>query len=203
MVALLLMAYVTAYRNTGVYLIESEDFGESMTEMADKFLSYSTLPFVLFDRSLTYDYFSKLEAPYYGRATFAGLDLWAWIFLRNIIDYEHTNNIVVDYLQENFYPISNTSVANYAYTGLLYHYLDFGYFGIFLFPLLFGYIYRQIIHQVNKRGNIYLLILSSFCYFMMLHSVFTNYFNKPWTCFYIAALLLLAINHRRTRSVVL
>lgn len=190
--ALLLMSYITAYRKTGTYFIESADLKESLGETVERIVSYSTLPFVLFDRALTNDYFMELGAPYLGRVTFSGLDHALWLLLRNFINYEPTLNTIVAFFQENYFSVSTLKEANYAYTGLLYHYLDFGYIGIVFLPCLFGVLFRRLIHRVNKTDNIFLLSLSGLYYFMMLHAVFSCYLNKRWVIFYIIILLIRA-----------
>lgn len=203
-ITLYAISSITSYRKYGSYEMSAQETSEGMEESEERVISYSTLPFVLLDRAIQKDYYSTLEAPYFGRATFSGIDEITHFFLRYLINYERTSEKIVKYVQDNSYPVSTIREANYAYTGLLYHYLDFGVIGIVIFPLLFGIILRCIIHSFNKDKNLYLLILLAFCYYMMLHSVFTCYFIKSWVLFYITLLMYLAKRlTARTKKIVL
>ena len=187
--AIILISSITSYRKTGIYSFSAVSLGDGMTDSVEKIIGYSTLPFVLFDRALLNDYYSMFGSPYLGRATFAGLDHWAWVFFRYFKKYDKTHTKIVGYLQDNWFPVSNSEVSNYAYSGLLYHYLDFGNLGIILFPLLFGFIFRKTIIRASKRGSFSLYALVGLCYFMMLHSVFTCYLIQPWVWIYMFLLV--------------
>ena len=192
------MSYMTNFRTTGE-LQNSETAADSQMDsnMAETILSYSTLPLKLFDIALNEDYLTRLGGYRYGRATFAGMDVVACGALRRAgIDVESSSEIVY-YLQDTWEPVSSTTSANYAYTGLFYHYMDFGIWGVFFFPFLFGMAFRYVIRLFNRTPSVPMLALIGICYFMMLHSVFTCYFIKPWIVLYI---ILLIIWHRKLQK---
>lgn len=185
------MSYMTNFRRTGT-LQNSEITANSQlnSNMAETILSYSTLPLKLFDIALNDDYLTRLGGYHYGRATFAGMDVVACGALRRAgTDIESSSEIVY-YLQDTWVPVSPDVSANYAYTGLFYHYMDFGIWGVFFFPFLFGMAFRFVIRQFNRTPSVPMLALIGICYFMMLHSVFTCYFIKPWIVLYIILLII-------------
>ena len=190
-VALYGIAVITSYRSYGTYVMDKEEVSEGINSAGEKIINYSVLPGVLFDRSLKSNYYEKLDGPYYGRATFSGLDTWLWVVLRYFSDYQPTSQTVVRYVQDNYYPVSGEQEANYAYTALFYHYMDFGIFGIVLFPFIFGYIFRKIIMLYYESGSLSILVLLGFFYYITLHSMFTCYLIKGWTIFYISGLYLI------------
>ena len=178
------------YRTTGTLDItmkeESQD--KSAGGLFETMARYSLCPIVLFDRSVDNDYLGRFGYQY-GRATFMGFDSWIAIFMEKIgVNYNSTSYIT-EYLEENYYQYDKSgNTANYAYTGLLYHYLDFGFIGIIIFPLLFGFLYSKIILLLYRQPSFPTLLLLGIGYFMLLHSLFTCYFIKGWVALYISLL---------------
>ena len=185
------IASISSFRSYGTYVMDSEEAAEGMNSAGEKVLQYSVLPSALFNYSLEHDFKTRLGGPYYGRATFAGLDMWIWAIMRYFIDYEPVGNTVVKYVQDNYFPISNEQESNYAYTALFYHYMDFGIIGVAFFPFLFGFIFRRLIFKYYNSGSVSLLVLLGFCYYMMMHAMFTCYLIKGWSVIYIIGLYVL------------
>ena len=199
-IALLGMSLVTQFRDYGNMSIDNDDvFSESVEDTQQRVLSYSVLPIVLFDRALNEDYMSKFDGPLLGKATFAGPELYIGNTIKNLFSptYQTGNDIVIDYIQSNFFSVTPTMDANFAYTGIFFHYIDFGLLGVVFIPLLFGYIYRKIIIAFYARRNLALLALIGFMYFMTMYSIFCCYLIKPWVTFYIPILLYLGYSKQR------
>lgn len=183
------ISFMTHYRNKGDFNIQSEDFTESIYESGEKIGSYSTLTFVMFNHAMQEDYLEMFGGYQFGRATFAGLDIYITGVLKTFgFDLTSTNVKIIHYLQDTWVPTSSKTKANYAYTGVLLHYLDFGLFGVFFFPLLFGFLIRKIAYEFEKTGNLFVFFILSFSFFMAVHSVFTCYFIKSWVFWHLAVL---------------
>lgn len=183
LVMLLAMALQTGFRSTGTYSLTGDDFFENIKSMGETIGVYSVIPIRLFDYALNNYYFEKFDGPYYGRATLAGCDGIATGVVRRFsgIDNESTLKIV-DYLQDNgIYIIPGKHPYNYCYTALFFCYMDYGIFGVIILPFVFGYILRYYISQLYKYSSLPAFIIVAFGYFMVMHSLFQNYFIKNWT----------------------
>ena len=192
--------YMTSYRTTGSFTIEKTDREEYFEDATSRIVEYSVLPLVLFETSLNEDYFNQFNGPTLGRATFTGVDVvMRGVFKRFEVQWDSTQDIV-DYVQENWKPVSPHAYYNYAYTGLFYHYMDFGLLGVFLFPFVFGIIFRRIIKEFYTLPTPPMLFLLGVCFFMTMHSIFTCYFIKPWIMMYIVFLLIWHVMIKRKYS---
>lgn len=182
---------MTNFRDYGTFKMDKQSFTENINDTKERILSYSVLPIVLFDRSLKEDYMNKFDGPLLGKATFAGPELYIGNVIKKYIypEYKTANDVVISYVQDNYFNISPTSQANFAYTGIFYHYLDFGIIGVVILPFLFGLFFRTIIFSLYQQTNLALLALIGFLYFIMMYSVFSCYLIKPWVTFYIPILL--------------
>ncbi|MBR4302862.1 MAG: oligosaccharide repeat unit polymerase [Bacteroidaceae bacterium] len=189
-VVLLGISSITNFRDYGTFKMDSNSLRDNINDTKERILSYSVLPIVLFDRSIQEDYMSKFNGPLLGKATFAGPELYIGNIIKRVDpDYKTGNDIVISYIQNNYFPISPLLEANFAYTGIFFHYQDFGIIGVIFIPLLFGIFFRKIVLDYYKRPNIALLALIGFNYFMMMYSIFCCYFIKPWITIYIPILL--------------
>lgn len=165
--------------------VSREEFGEA----AELAAQYSVLPVVMFDYALEHDYDEKFGLQF-GKATLTGVDSWVEIILNRFGIKYKSSRYIMEYFQETIVQYSATRYANYAYTGILYHYLDFGILGILFFPFIFGLCMRRIIKELYRRPSVPLFFLFGLAYFMMMHSVFTCYFIKSWVISYIAFLFI-------------
>lgn len=182
--------YSNIYRTTGTFDIsmkeESED--KSAGGLFETVSRYSLCPIVLFDRSMENNYLDRFGYQY-GRATFMGFDTWINIGLRFFGIQHKTASHITEYLEDNYFPYDKSgTTANYAYTGLFYHYIDYGILGIIIFPFLFGFLFNRIVLLLYRRPSIFSFLLLGIGYFMLLHSLFTCYFIKGWVALYISVL---------------
>ncbi len=176
------MSFQTGYRSTGSYQFNSDSLTDGILDMGETFATYSIIPIRLFDYSLRNDYVSKFGGEKYGRATIAGVDEIACGILRRISGIKVKSTIdIVNYTQDH--PVNiipGKHPYNYCYTGLFYFYMDFGVFGIIFIPFLLGFVYRYYIFQFYKYNSLISFIIISLGFFMMMHSLFQNYFVKNW-----------------------
>ena len=190
--------YMNLYRSTGTFdkTENEEDSSGGVVEMVAR---YSLSPIVMFDRSLKYRYVDMFGYQY-GKATLMGFDVWISTGLRQIGFTYKTSTNIPEYLEDNYFAYDKKgTLTNYAYTGLLYHYLDFGVLGVFLFPFLFGLLSRMMIMVFYKRTSFYSFLLIGINYFMMMHSLFTCYFLKAWVALYVMVLLFLVFRKNKSR----
>lgn len=183
------VSLVTNYRDTGSFIAEDKE--ETKGQGVELLMNYSMLPYVLFDYGIQKGYLDKF-GPRFGKATLMGFDQWIYIPLKVAgIPYK-TSADIVEYLDDTWIPYNRDgTTANYAYTGLMYHYLDFGILGIFFFPFLFGLIFRKIIISSYKSPYFSSLLLLSMCFFLTMHAVFSCYLIKGWTGLYFVFLFFL------------
>lgn len=201
-IAVIGISAITNFRNYGTLEMDKTAFKESYQDTKERVLSYSVLPIVMFDRSLKEDYMSKFGGPLFGKATFAGPELYIGNTIKRLSpNYRTGNDIVINYIQSNFFPVSPSINANFAYTGIFFHYQDFGILGVIFLPFLFGVIFRKLILSFYKRRNIYLMALIGLMYFMMMYSIFCCYLIKPWITFYIPILLYLGYRKKRILNI--
>lgn len=177
------MALQTGYRATGKYSLTGDGLSESLISMGETFGTYSVIPIKLLDYSFENDYVDKFGGFQYGRATIAGLDEILCGVAKRITGIPISPTMrIVDYTQDNpIYIIPGKHPYNYCYTALFYCYMDFGIFGVIIIPFFIGIVFRYYIFQFYKYNSLPSFILISFGYFMMMHSLFQNYFIKNWT----------------------
>lgn len=177
------MAYQKAYRETGEYQLTTASVSESVNDMAKTFFVYSVIPIKLFDYALDNGYYDKFGTLNFGKGTFAGTDYIICRLSRHVLGHEPWSaQEVVSYLQDNRISVGIPSEQgyNYCYTASFYNYLDFGIIGVFFFPFIFGWIFRYFIIKFIKYRNLPDLILIVLGFYMMLMSLFNNFFIKTW-----------------------
>lgn len=193
------ISIIDSFRDYGT-IEYNGNFKESIENSLNLVSNYTTLPISMFDYAIDNDYLSMFGGWQFGRASFAGIDLYISLFLNKVLGFNviSSNDHIINYLQNTWIPISSMYDSNYAYTGMLYQYLDLGYLGLFIIPFLFGIIYRRIVILYYKYQNIVAFLLLGLAFFMMMHSVFTCYLIKNWVYFYVFGLLYLV---KRTKLI--
>lgn len=193
------ISVIDSFRDYGT-IEYNGNFRESIENSLNLVSNYTTLPISMFDYALDNDYLSMFGGWQFGRASFAGIDLYISLFLNKVLGFNiiSSNDHIINYLQNTWIPISTMYDSNYAYTGMLYQYLDFGYIGLLTIPYLFGIIYRHIVILYYKYQNFVAFLLLGLAFFMMMHSVFTCYLIKNWVYFYVFGLLYLV---KRTKLI--
>ena len=152
---------------------------------------YNVSSFRLFEYAIENDYRNRLNDINIS-ATFESLDPYLRVLSRLIgVDYNLKEESVVSYLQ-NSWVYTGVHESNYIYTALLFHYIDLGVVGLIIFPFIFGIVYRYVINDYYRFGNIFLLLLIFFFYFMMLNTVLTCYLAKVFAIPYCLVLFLLS-----------
>lgn len=197
-----MMSWMTAARSGKVewnwnnYLVGSE-------KLQSSFVTYSTLPFRLFDYGIHNEakYLDAIGGYQFGLASLDGLNRYAYIILKRFgITIDLVTEKTTALLQDTWVHTAPDKVSNYAYTSAFYHYLDFGVLGILGFSLLFGMFVRTSIRQLYRMPSWSAYCLSFYLFYVALHSVFTWHLNKPFSLGFIIILSYLSYrrNHIRT-----
>lgn len=183
------MVYVTAVGISGIS--GKLDLDGAYDELLTLFVTYSVGPFRAFDYALQHPdvYFGDYCI---GRASLGGLDyllsLIAGVFG---IHFTPVNYSTLTILQDTQIQVGKETSFNYAYTNAMYSYYDFGVLGIIIMGFLFGRFFRRVIKLCYNKSSIAYLILSCFSFYILMHTVFSNYFNKNFTVPLILVLLVL------------
>jgi len=191
--AMIISASLVTSKRVGENEMNLESLKNGVELFSEDFIIYTVGPiracdYVLADRfvenNISDDFFL-------GLATFSGVDYLLDLVTKRIgINYASTHNKTRTLLQNTKVPISNNIEVNYTFTNVLYHYLDFGVFGVFLFPFLMGLFFRNIIKRNYRSPSLQKLIIIGFTFFILMQSPFTCYFNKLFTLPFILCLLI-------------
>lgn len=174
---------------------------EGMDNLNKSFIIYSVGSFRAFDNAITRSNTQKPIETLYGRASFCGFDYLLSSLMKRVgVEFESSREITNSYFQNTKIRIGRDTMINYSYTNAIYHYYDFGIWGIFFFPFLFGIFCRYIIKKFYSDSSLWLLALLSFIYFISMHTIFSWYFNKLFTVPYIAFLLFMNKRRKKIKS---
>lgn len=170
---------------------------EALKEGVDKSLlqmcSYSVGPFRAFDIAIEKDYLNIVGGLKYGQATLGGLESFLERIIRHAFGLQipNVNDSTLVYLQDTEITVGANEVTyfNFAYTNAIYHYFDFGYFGIVIWPLIFGRFFSK--YTIIAESNPYIpsLALLAFCFEMAIYSVFSLLTVQPFALPYMFVLL--------------
>ncbi|MBR1378998.1 MAG: oligosaccharide repeat unit polymerase [Bacteroidaceae bacterium] len=163
------LVYVSAGRSGET---ESGNTWRSGREVAEMhILSYTSAPNLAFEYALDNKYKEKMGGFQYGTLTLSSLEGWfhslTWRFGGN---YTRPLTKLTELTQDNYIELGPNR-WNALYTSSLYYYLDFGIFGLFFFPFIFGYFTRLVIKKMYIFKSVYLYFLLGYIFLKMLFSV--------------------------------
>jgi oligosaccharide repeat unit polymerase len=174
------MSFLTAFILDGDFTFNMDSFLYGSGEFNKTFITYSILPFRLFDYGLSNNYLDNIGYQY-GLSTLDGLNRYMAMFLNRInIKIPIVSETTTMFFQDTWIRVGKDTVANYAYTNAMYHYLDFGVFGIFLFPFLFGLFFRVLIKRFYVSFSVPLYCLLFYLFYVLIHTVFSWHINKVY-----------------------
>lgn len=193
------MAYVTYVGRNGLEGFNQKELVDSSSDVADQILTYSLGPFRAFDYALAHPNIFFNSGYHFFRATFCGFDYFlSLVFGVFGLKFEPINYLSLSIMQDTPIQVGDGIGFNYAYTSVIYPYIDLRFFGVCFYGLLFGYLCRYIIIKAYKKSSFYYLALLSFIFYMLMYTVFSNLFNKDYTVLYIFLLLYLARKDKKT-----
>lgn len=196
-----LMAYLTAFRQ-GIFEFTIESLMEGASGLNENFVTYLTLPFRLFDYALHHDYLSQVGGYHYGLISFDGINRYMRLLLRLFsIDIPAITEKTTAMFQDTWIAIGKDIISNYAYTNAIYHYLDFGIFGVFLIPFSFSAFFRWIIKKFYLRGSVVGMCLMFYLYYVLMHAVFSWHINKLYSLAFIVLMTVLLYGIRKIKYI--
>ena len=184
-----------------------EGFGEGVDKSLMQMCTYSVGPFRAFDQAITKDYLDLVGGLKYGQASIGGLESFLERIVRHAfgIQLPNVNNSTLVFLEETSVVVGTNEVTdfNFAYTNAIYHYFDFGYIGIIIWPFLFGLFFSKYCTIAEKYPSIPAFALLSFLFEIALYSVFSLLTVQPFAMPYIICLLILInlnVKKQKTRK---
>lgn len=155
-------------------------------------VSYAVAPIIAFDYALNNDYVNRIGGYKYGALTGSAPELFIYIILNKIgIKYEKALDSLVEIKQNEYINIGDEEYWNALYTSLLYYYLDFGWFGIFFFPFLFGMLTRWILKKLFQTNSICIYIILTYIFHEIVRAVTDFTFIDVYTFLFMSILLVI------------
>lgn len=195
-ISYLSMSYMTALRY-GYYEFSIYTLKVGMEMLNEHFVTYLTIPFRLLDYALHENYLDKLGGYHYGIVSLDGINRYLKMLLERFsIDIPAIYERTTDFFQDNWVLVGKARPANYAYTNVVYHYLDFGILGVALFPFCFSLLLRWTIKMFYRYGSVSTYCLLFYLFFVFVHTIFSWHLNKAFSLGFIL-LMVFFIKKRR------
>ena len=168
-----LLISVTLLRS-GVMQISGSAAANNSETLSNQMAIYMTGPIGAFDYAIKKDYVNQLGGHTYGVATFCSIDRLLQPILK-IIDPSRLpmSNAFIGYKQENMIRIFDFFGSyNALYTWILFFYMDFGFIGVVVLPLLFGILFRNLFIQFRRKPTVPMLVILTWMFDVCLHSIY-------------------------------
>lgn len=177
LVAYILAAVMTSLASGGIFL-ETDDIKESGNENAKNLVVYTVGAYRAFDQGINGNYIDKADGYQLGRATLGGcLDYYISGILHRIgFAVEPVRAHTMSQLQEESIMIGRDTSFNFAYTGFMYFFFDFGIVGVIIFSFFWGKFVRFIVILFRNCKTIGLLAMLCFV-FLSTFQITGSWFN--------------------------
>ena len=204
-VCLFLLFSYTSVLRLGAEELDNESMSAGIEKSVTQICTYCTGSFRAFEYALEHNYVDIIDGFKFGRATFGGLESFMERIVRHLTGLQLPNvtEKTVMMLQSNEVIVGTgeESEFNYAYTNALYHYFDFGAFGVVLFPFLFGRFFKRYLDFAWAYPSVYSLALVAYLFEIGIYSVFSLLTaTDPASIPYIIVLIYFA-KRRKTHNV--
>ena len=192
---------------TTVARLDSFGSASSMSETGREIIGENALlsvtqPIAGLDYALDHDYLGRVGGYNWGGMTFTSVQRLVNPFFRKIGLGFNISASNLTFKQEEYIDIGYSRNQNALYTSVLWYYLDFGWIGAILLPLLFGLLIRSAIKSMYRFQSLSLALLLGFFFQLMLFSVFDYYVTGEADLLFIIMLWLLgttAPNNKQRR----
>ncbi|WP_303207599.1 O-antigen polymerase [Bacteroides oleiciplenus] len=181
-----LLVFITllfsASRETDDFLTTFFNLGESINAFVNETVIYLVGPFRALDYAVhNPPFLDHLGGITYGSSSIMGADkLLDWILSSLSIEYNSAYEQVGTILQEARLSVCNEEgYFNYAFSSILYYYLDFRFIGVIIIPFVIGFILRFFIHKFNRYPSIPLFALIIFILMCCIMGFFSWELSKP------------------------
>lgn len=174
LVVLIVIANMTAQRLYNIHEFSFQTILLGVEDLSKHFVTYLVGPFRALDYALENNYLEIVGGYQYGRCTFGFVDTMLQLVLNNLgINYEAGVKSLASYLQNNWIDIGNNNSFNFAYTAILFFYIDFGLLGVFMFPFVLGYVSRMIVNKLYTKNNPFIMVLCAYLFTILYGTGFT------------------------------
>lgn len=151
-----------------------EGVQDAIEATSEQMVSYAVGPIIAYDYALSHNYKERIGGYKYGGLTLAAPNLLLYIILNKMgFKYEKALDDLVEIKQDEVIFIGDGS-WNALYTSLLYYYLDFGWLGIIIIPLFFGYFLRYMIKCFYKTNSIGHFVIITYMFHEIIRAI-TDY----------------------------
>lgn len=151
-----------------------EGIQDAIDATSEQMVSYAVGPIIAYDYALSHNYKERIGGYKYGGLTLAAPNLLLYIILNKMgWKYEKALDDLVKIKQDEVIFIGDGS-WNALYTSLLFYYLDFGWLGIIIIPLFFGYISRYMIKCFYKTNSIGHFVIITYMFHEIIRAI-TDY----------------------------
>ncbi len=192
MILIMITGVLSSLRKTDRIDIVLLSLYDSLCDFLEEIVVYLVGPFRALDYAVNSDYFlDKLGGCYFGEATFLGFNkLLDWIFSLVGIDYNSSYELVGNTLQETSVDINSSATSfNFAFSSILYYYLDFKVLGVITIPFCLGIVLRILINKFHRYPSIPAFALFVYLLTICLTGFFTWDLSKPGPAAYCLYLL--------------
>lgn len=201
------LCYLSTNRTVGIVSFNWESFSwdnilYGSNILNEHFITYLTLPFRLLDHAFKTNYVDQIGGYQFGLCTFDGIDRYIYLILNKLgVDYQMNAIKTIYFFQDARVNVASDIVANYAYTYLLFFFVDFGVLGILFIPYLFGAFISKMIKLFFKRPNIAQLIFVFYLFYLSIYSIFTWELQKEYSLLFILFLFVWSKKLKRVNTV--
>lgn len=151
-----------------------EGVQDAIEATSEQMVSYAVGPIIAYDYALSHNYKERIGGYKYGGLTLAAPNLLLYIILNKMgFKYEKALDDLVEIKQDEVIFIGDGS-WNALYTSLLYYYLDFGWLGIIIIPLFFGYFLRYMIKCLYRTNSIGYFVIVTYMFHEIIRAI-TDY----------------------------
>lgn len=195
----LLLIFITlvfsSLRRTNDFVAFYSEVEESLKYFAEEIIVYLVGPFRALDYAVhTESFLADLGGMNLGRTTILGFEkLLEWMVTFLGFSYNSAYELVGQTLQDARISVMNSeSDFNFAFSSMLYFYLDFRFWGVIIIPYTIGFLERWLIHRATLHLTLPIFALIIYIVMCCLMGFFSWEFSKPGPCAY---LIYLALSH--------
>ena len=192
-IILVVMSNMTAQREFDMHGFSWEGIKLGSESLAKHFVVYCVGPFRALDYSLNNNYLEIVDGYKWGKCSLGFIDGMLSLVLNSLgIGYQPAYRPLAKLVQENWIYVGAGESFNFAYTALLFYYIDLGVLGIIIFPFIFGRIVSALFNKFVITCNPMILVLLSYLFTIMIDTIFTwrLYRHQAFTTF----LLIVCLN---------
>lgn len=185
------MSFITAARYGNIGL-SKDTLEEGSTATVKSIISYTGAPIAAFDVARE-GHFEN----YIGGMANGNLTLTCALSAVNLVGVRMGFKIpvklpdLIEQKQEQNIDVGKDLEWNALYTAVLFFYLDFGFLGVLIIPLLLGLLYRKMIVSLYKFHNVPYLVIVTYLFYLTFYSVLDFGLTTPYDFIFLVVMLVI------------